>query len=419
MRRHRALLAFCFFLGSGVVAVAIGAYFTFGSFEIELPVSLTGQEPGALVKATRTGKYPRFLTQSLLATADLPEPLDMRSGITTYRVQYRTTNYDGSAIIASGLVAIPDISRLSSVVMYLHGTNAERATAPSQSGLGEGTLIAAAVAGTGHILLAPDYIGLGESHAHHVYMHAPTTVSSSVDFIHAAARLVEHLHRQWPTSFYLMGFSQGGHAALALQRALEQRHDPQANVKAAAAIAGPFYLRDLSFPHALTGKTKSHAFYLAYLSDSYARIYGHPLNSLLQPPYAENVPVLFDGNHASEEISASLPEDPRALFTDDFLNAYDHGESHWFLAALADNDVYDWTPVAPIRLYFGDDDVDVLPEESRRTATTMQARGADVTAVSVGASAHDASAYRGIPAAIRWFTELSNPPSLPKNRSED
>jgi len=292
--------------------------------------------------------------------------------------------------------------------MYLHGTNAERVTAPSQPGLGEGMLIAAAVAGTGHILLAPDYIGLGESHAPHSYMHTRTTVSTSVDFLHATANLVEHLRGQWPTSVYLIGFSQGGHAALAVQRELEQRHDPRTEVEAAAAIAGPFHLRDLSFPQALTGKTKSHAFYLAYLSDSYARIYGHPLDSLLKSPYAESVPVLFDGNHSSEDISASLPDDPRELFTDDFLKAYDLGESHWFLAALADNDVFDWTPVAPIRLYFGDDDVDVLPEESRRLAVTMQTRGADVIAISVGPSAHDASAFRGIPAAIHWFTELSS-----------
>ena len=101
-----------------------------------------------------------------------------------------------------------------------------------------------------------------------------------------------------------------------------------------------------------------------------------------------------------------MPDDPRNLFNPEFLDAYDHGKSHWFLDALAENDVDDWTPVAPVRIYFGDDDVDVLPEEARRAEAAMKQRGADVTAISVGPCNHRASALRAIPQAIRWFTDL-------------
>ena len=114
-------------------------------------------------------------------------------------------------------------------------------------------LIAAATAGTGHILLAPDYIGLGESRAVHPYMHTKTTVATSIDFLRAARTLVEYLRGEWPASLYLMGFSQGGHATFAVQRELEKLADPRFQVKASAPIAGPFHLRDVSFPQALTG----------------------------------------------------------------------------------------------------------------------------------------------------------------------
>jgi hypothetical protein len=205
-----------------------------------------------------------------------------------------------------------------------------------------------------------------------------------------------------------MGFSQGAHATFAVQRELERLHTPQFQVKASAPIAGPFHLREISFPQALTGVTRSHAFYLAYLANSYAHVYGRPLNSILISQYAEQVPVLFDGDHTTEEISAALPKNPRGLFAPDFLAAYDNGKPHWFLDALAENDVYDWTPVAPIRIYYGDNDVDVLPEEARRAAAAMTQRDADVRAISVGPCTHDASVLRAVPQAVHWFTELAN-----------
>ena len=250
-------------------AVGIAAYRAVGTFAVAIPESLKGDQPGALVTVERIGKYPRFAVQYILNTVDLPEPIDVAYGITLYRVQYRTTNYDGSVVVASGLVAVPNGSVLNSVVVYHHGTNAERRTAPSQRGLGEGVFIAAATAGTGNVLVAPDYIGLGESRAVHPYMHAKTTASTSIDFLHAARALVEHLRGKWPTSLYLMGFSQGGHATFAVQRDLEKLHDPRFEVKASAPIAGPFHLREVSFPQALTGETDSHAFYLAYIANSY------------------------------------------------------------------------------------------------------------------------------------------------------
>jgi hypothetical protein len=391
-----------------VGSAGIAAYFAVGTFAVSIPDSLKGNNPGALVAVDRIGKYPAFVTRYILNTVDLADPIDVTDGITLYRITYRTTNHDGSVVIASGLVALPNANTFNSVVVYHHGTNAERRTAPSHPGLGEGLLVAAATAGTGNVLVAPDYIGLGESGALHPYMHTKTTSATSIDFLHAARAFVEQLHGRWPTSLYLTGFSQGGHATFAVQRDLEKSQDARFKVSASAPIAGPFHLRELSFPHALTGTTKSHAFYLAYIANSYAQIYGRPLESILAAPYVHEVPVIFDGDHKTEDISAALPNDPRKLFNSQLLDAYDRGKSHWFLEALAENDVDGWTPVAPVRIYYGDDDLDVLPVEARRSELEMKQRGADVTAISVGPCDHDASPLRAIPRALRWVRELAN-----------
>lgn len=387
--------------------VGIAAYRAVATFDIRVPPSLAANQPGGVVSVARTGKYPGMVVQYLLDSVELPEPIDVTDGVTLYRVAYRTTNHDGSPTVASGLMALPSRSRPNSVVMYFHGTSAQRSAAPSQPGLGEGALIAAAAAGQGHVLLAPDYIGLGDSRELHPYMHTATTVATCVDYLHAARGLIEHLRGSCPESLYLMGFSQGGHATIAVQRELESSDDERFTVRAAAPIAGPFYLRDVSFPQAMTGQTDSHVFYLAYLANSYAHIYGHPLESLLVPPHAEQVPIVFDGDHRSAEISAAMPEHPRDLFSDEFLAAYEGDRDHWFLQALAENAVRDFTPRAPVRIYYGDEDVDVSPDEARRATAAMSRRGADVTAISVGAHDHNGSALYALPQAIRWFTELA------------
>ena len=328
---------------------------------IAIPESVKGNEPGGLVAVERISKYPAFVAQFLLDSVNLPERIQLTYGTTFYRVTYRTTNHDGSLVVASGLVALPNGHEPDRVVVYHHGTIVERRTAPSESRVSEGVLVAVATAGTGGVLVAPDYIGLGESRAMHPYMYAKTTSSTSIDCLHAARTLVEHLRGGWPAPLYLMGFSQGGHATFAVQRELEKSHDPRFKVQGSAPIAGPFRLREISFPQALLGKTTSDTLYVAYIANSYSQVYRQPLKSIVAAPYAETVPVLFDGDHTIEEIAAALPTDPRKVFNAEFLDDYDKGKPHWFLNALKENDVDAWTPVAPVRIYYGDDDLDVPP----------------------------------------------------------
>ncbi len=118
------------------------------------------------------------------------------------------------------------------------------------------------------------------------------------------------------------------------------------------------------------------------------------------------MPALFDGDHESDIISAALPRNPRELFVPEFLAACDNGTAHWFLDALAENSIRDWTPKAPVKIYFGENDVDVLPEEARSAERELRARGADVTAVSVCPWEHNTPVLRAVPLALKWFATL-------------
>lgn len=406
MLTRKAVLTCLLLLLLAFVALVFALHQAMGTFPVSILDPPQGNDGGGLVAAERIGKYPRVALQYLLGRAVLPEPTTVAYGITLYRLRYRTTNYDGSTVVASGLVALPNSTKARSVVTYFHGTNAQRDTAPSQKTSEEGLLVAALTAGNGHILLAPDYIGLGDSHVTHPYLHTKTTVDTCVDFLKASHALLGQLQQEWPTSLYIMGFSQGGHATLAVQRELENRDDPLFTVRASAPIAGPFHLRTISFPQALTGQTESHAYYLAYLASAYAYVYRQPVGSLLAMPYSETVPVLFDGDHDSDVISAALPANPRELFSPEFLDACENGMGHWFLEALTENSILDWTPDAPVRIYYGQNDVDVLPEEALLAEGEMKARGADITAVSVGPWDHNTSVLHAVPAALEWFSAL-------------
>jgi hypothetical protein len=90
------------------------------------------------------------------------------------------------------------------------------------------------------------------------------------------------------------------------------------------------------------------------------------------------------------------------------VNAYDTGKETWLLQKLAENSVYDWSPRAPIRLYYGNRDVDVYPQEARVEAERLRTRGGDVNAISVGEFDHDGSVIQAVPAIRAWFDELSS-----------
>ena len=74
-------------------------------------------------------------------------------------------------------------------------------------------------AGGGFIYIAPDYLGLGDSTVpRHRYFHAATEASSAVDLLAASRHVLASLHVQRDDELFTFGFSQGGHAALALHR---------------------------------------------------------------------------------------------------------------------------------------------------------------------------------------------------------
>jgi hypothetical protein len=382
------------------------------ALRVATQIDPAGARPGTVSSVTPAGGYPGWVLRALIWSQGLSEALPTHSGVSLYRVEYWTTAPGGRLALASGLVAFPRAAELRGVVSFQHGTASERSAAPSTPDPNNGIVAAAVFAGHGYLLVAPDYLGLGTSMEPHPYYHAESTANAVVDLLRASRAVVAAAGFAWPDALFLAGFSQGGYATLAAQRTIEASPGDGLRVRASASVAGPFDLAGIGFPTALEGRSRFASLYIAWIANSYARIYGMPLGSVIREPYQSQLPVLFDGAHGGDVIVAALPAQPRDMLTPEFLTDYDAGRETWFLTRLAENSLLDWIPQAPIRLYYGEADVDVAPEEARSAATHFAASGGDVRAIAVGAVDHEGSVLAAAPLLRAWFDELA--PATPR-----
>jgi hypothetical protein len=368
---------------------------------IAIPVLLVGcMHPKPLrapesVRLTPVKTVPIIEARILLALAGV-KGISVGNAVDCYRMQY-SIQAKGKVTWLSGLLALPRGVAPRRLVSFQHGTTTTRSAVPSQL---DGTGLAAAIvfAGNGYVLVAPDYPGLGDSEDRHPYYVADAIGPAIVGMIEAAQRL----HGVPDEPVFLSGFSEGGWASLAALRILEADGKP---VLGSAQVAGAYDLRHGSLPAAMKGGAPSDSLYLAYAAWGQSAYYRHPLDSVLTPESAALVERLFAGAKP-QEILEGLPKIPRTMFNPDFLEAFDHNGSHWYLDAFAANSLVDVTPRAPLRLYYGSMDRDVLPDEALNTARIMRERGADAVSIDVGPVAHDESMLAAAPRIVAWLREL-------------
>jgi len=364
-------------------------------------MSLPDKSRGTLVSVEKLSSHSALKLRIAQRIARIPKRFPVRHGIVLYRITY-WTELSGKPQLATGLLSIPKNHRAQTSVMWLNGTNPTRSEAPSAGGL-VGLLVGALFAGSGHLLLAPDYIGLGTSDNYHPYMHTVSTVNAATDFIRAVASHCESEGIEWCPRLMLVGYSQGAHAVAVLQRELEASPIQEAEVLASASIAPPLDLANVTLPWALEGHAASHSTYLAYIAHSYSRAYNQPLESLLTDEAATLVRELFDGLHVGDEIMRQLPPTPLPMFRDDWVQGYRAGESSWFRCALEENEAFDWAPRAPLRFYYGNADVDVHPNDALLGAEKIRERGGNVEVVPVGHFDHASVVYHAVPLVQEWF----------------
>ena len=304
-----------------------------------------------------------------------------RYDVKAYKITYKTLDPSGTLVNASGLVVVPQKASgvMSPLLSVQHGTifrTSEAPTSPGSFHFGTGS----AIASIGYITVMPDYLGYGDSSGTlHPYLHAQTLASSSIDMLRAARKFLQQNAIAVNGKLFLAGYSEGGYATLAMQKEMETNLSSEFSITASEPGAGPYDM-SATTRTMLAAATLPEPSYAAFVVKAYDAIYNNPseIGNYIQPAYVGAVNSSFDGTKDMATIDAALGGGsiaPGDLFGQSFLTSYAGTGEAKLKAAMASNDIYNWAPKVPTRLFHGTQDT-IVPYANAATAlATMQADG--------------------------------------------
>jgi pimeloyl-ACP methyl ester carboxylesterase len=343
-------------------------------------------------------------TKIAVGSATLEDVVPTKCGYRAYKMVYETPNTENKMVKATGVIAIPEETNTAPIMSFQHGTVTHREDSPSKMDTDDGIgMIGFIFSGSCYVVVAPDYVGLGDGEGYHPYLHAATEASASADLLKVTVEFLQKKGFQWNRKLFLAGYSQGGHATMALHRHLEA-NGPY-DVTAAAPMAGPYDLSGttakilLSYPGP---KTNLYASFLMFSMQKIYNMYADFTDAVIAPWHTQ-LDGLYDGTKRGDEIQKALPAKMEDFLTERFVTGVKAGTEKVFLSALQDNDVYNWAPRAPVRLYHASGDRDVPYANSQVALKSMTANGSTVSLVDLGNLSHGAAFVPAVIAAHRWF----------------
>ena len=375
----------------------------------------TNKEEGTLVSATLLQRVSEQSVRTELAGARFAPGApalgggDVRYGVDAYRVTYRTVDANGRPVVASGLVVFPagGVAGSATVVSYDHGTTATSADTPSSFGLGpdhavEGRWSAELFASAGFAVTEPDYVGMGTGTGPIEYLITKSEVTASADLITAARTLAGEHGYTLRHKVLVTGFSQGGQAAMALGRDLQQKGE----LGALAPVSGPYELLTAELPGLFNGQLDPaiQSYYAGYVLTTWNRLYGLYTSPAVafRAPYANEMARLFDGSQQDGTVIAKLPPTLDKLLTPKFYAWLQHPTGALRTAMQANDTCSGWRPDVPVKLFAASGDTTVTQVNAEQCAQTIH-----VPVVRLGDVSHEVSDFVALPQIVRWFQQLS------------
>ena len=346
------------------------------------------------------------------------EPLDY--SVNLYKMIYNTVDVHGLPIVASGAIALPANAPCSEypIAIYEHGTSLIKSDVPSNNV--EEAYVGRIFAAGGFYALMPDYIGMGESPGLHPYCHGESEATATLDMIRAFREAASM--NLFPNvtgdngEIFITGYSQGGHAAMATHKYIEDNGMlNEFNVLASAPCSGPYEITG-AMADTILSAAYSKPGYIVYLLASYQSAYGNLYSSysdVLKAPYDSIVVPYFDGNNFSygmTSLNNQLPVFIDSMIVDttyqNFINAAS-SFNHPLWQAMAQNDNHDWLPERPIRMYYCTGDEQVSFNNALHAEEAMLSNGAqNVEAVYIGDGNHGDCVFPSLTSAFYWFDSL-------------
>lgn len=313
-------------------------------------------------------------------------------GVSGVKMTYTTTNIYGDIVSADAAVFVPNNLWESAEVPMLviqHPTEVLRKNSPSKlahfkyysitdDAAQAQMYIAWILAGSGYIVVIPDYLGLGDNKDTHPYCHE-SIGDSVIDAVMAAADLKVETKLTYPSKWdtkklVLMGFSEGGYATMVAAKQLQEGvsvNGKRIPVTAVSPLSGPYSVSGTMRDVMLTaGRDFASPYFMPYVLNAYSEAYSDTVpqasfrRSVIpsvtgRRDYPKALLDAMDGYHTSDFINDLMivplsPDDyagPRSILTNEFLSLLSDDKSV-IVKILAENNAFaGWKPNMPMKMF--------------------------------------------------------------------
>ena len=321
--------------------------------------------PGALLSGSMVNTItPAQITQAFKdPESHIQSGIVPRYSVSSYRLNYVTTDKNGAKVTASGLVSVPvkAAGARSPVLSYQHASTFRNNQAPSiKVEAVEPPLVLASL---GYIVVSPDYVGFGASYGvEHPYLTSSPSSRAVIDMLSAAQTWRRQAGVVDNGQLFLAGYSEGGYATMAAHRAIHQQGgELKTQLQAAVPGAGAYDVQET----------------LDEQLDRVRKLFP-PLALLIDPDHLSDASESVRNEVRRLLLRQMVPEDGdvryQTLFMDRFLADDKAG-------IAAEHSVHlGWAPSVPVYLFHGRGDLTVPYSAAESARDTLRAAGApDVT----------------------------------------
>jgi hypothetical protein len=290
-------------------------------------------------------------------------------GVDVYKITYNTA-YKGEAVVASGLVCLPQSQGSFPIISFQNGTNTLKSDCPSENPTSFYYTMMEYMSGNGYIIAFPDYIGFGASAQYlHPYYEKETTDRAVIDMLLACHEMLEEddIQVSFNGEHFLMGYSQGGWATLSGLKNIETNYKTSIPVTATSCGAGAYDMMAMS-TYVLEQEVFPGPLYLPYFIYSQQLFGAHndPPGKFFNEPYASRIPEIFNGMYSNTQVNAQLNDTISMLLKSNMITDFSSGADFEQLRSLLiKNSVTAWLPGSKINFYHGSTDLNVPPVQSQ------------------------------------------------------
>jgi len=302
-----------------------------------------------LKKIWKENKVPKIITPII-------------SEVDIYELYYNTELPNGEKVIATGLYYVPiDYPDEIATMQYNHGTVMKNRVGDNYDYNGE-SAICKIFAADGYAVAWQDYIGLGKAKGYHPYQQIESEAQGGIDLLRAVKELNTKINLEVNDQLFIAGYSQGGHATLAVHKTIQEKYADEFWVTASSPMSGAHDMSGVQNEIMQVDYSQPH--YLPFLLYGYQKTYQlfpseYEFRKMFKPEYQHVIDLILEKKVTVSELNAMLPSKPFDMIESNFYEAYRNNPDFLFTKVLKQNNTFDWVPESPVQFCYckGDDEV--------------------------------------------------------------